>query len=163
MGIIRKKIIGRAGDFPFFLSNHWYLLSDPFINCIISFFKEQKETLNTALIHLYSGVSMRRDVHVGLISTIFVMLFIAACFAGCTNQAPTATPTVAPTTAAPVVTATPAAPAANITVSAPAANTTAAASVANVTVAAPAGNVTAAAPAANATAVAPTGGPGRTN
>jgi tungstate transport system substrate-binding protein len=43
---------------------------------------------------------MRRDVHVGLISTMFVMLFLAACFAGCTSQAPAATPTAAPTTAA---------------------------------------------------------------
>ena len=44
---------------------------------------------------------MRRDVHVGLISTVFVMLFLAVCFAGCTSQAPAATPTVAPTTAEP--------------------------------------------------------------
>lgn len=48
---------------------------------------------------------MRRDVHVGLISTVFVMLFLAACFAGCTSQTPattpTAAPTAAPTTAAP--------------------------------------------------------------
>ena len=42
----------------------------------------------------------RRDVHVGLISTLFVMLFLAACFAGCTSQAPAATPTAAPTTVA---------------------------------------------------------------
>jgi tungstate transport system substrate-binding protein len=44
---------------------------------------------------------MRRDVHVGLISTLFVMLFLAACFAGCTSLAPAAaTPTAAPTAAA---------------------------------------------------------------
>jgi tungstate transport system substrate-binding protein len=43
---------------------------------------------------------MRRDVHVGLISTVFVMLFLAACFAGCTSQAPVATPTAVPTLAA---------------------------------------------------------------
>jgi hypothetical protein len=77
-----------------------------FINCLLSFFREQKETLNTVLIHIYLGIIMRRDVHVGLISTIFVMLFIAAGFAGCTSQAPTATPTAAPTTAAPAVNAT---------------------------------------------------------
>lgn len=50
-------------------------------------------------------ILMRRDVHVGLISTVFVMLFLAACFAGCTSQTPattpTAAPTAAPTTAAP--------------------------------------------------------------
>ena len=40
---------------------------------------------------------MRRDVYLGLISTMFVMLFLAACFAGCTSQAPAAaTPTAAP-------------------------------------------------------------------
>jgi tungstate transport system substrate-binding protein len=44
---------------------------------------------------------MRRDVHVGLISTIFVMLFLAACFAGCTSQTPAATPTAVPTAAGP--------------------------------------------------------------
>ncbi|MFA5267895.1 MAG: substrate-binding domain-containing protein [Methanoregula sp.] len=39
---------------------------------------------------------MRRDVYVGLTSTIFVLLFLAACFAGCTSQAPAAAaPTVA--------------------------------------------------------------------
>ncbi|MGB9177176.1 MAG: substrate-binding domain-containing protein, partial [Methanoregula sp.] len=43
---------------------------------------------------------MRRDVHVGLISTIFMMLFLAACFAGCTSQAPAANTTGAPTAAA---------------------------------------------------------------
>jgi tungstate transport system substrate-binding protein len=43
---------------------------------------------------------MSNDVHGGLISTIFVMLFLAACFAGCTSQAPAATPTAAPTVAA---------------------------------------------------------------
>jgi tungstate transport system substrate-binding protein len=43
---------------------------------------------------------MRRDVHVGLISTIFVMLFLAACFAGCTSETPAATPTAVPTAAA---------------------------------------------------------------
>jgi tungstate transport system substrate-binding protein len=43
---------------------------------------------------------MRRDVHVGLISTIFMMLFLAACFAGCTSQAPAANTTAAPTAAA---------------------------------------------------------------
>ena len=40
---------------------------------------------------------MRRDMHVGLISTLFVMLFLAACFAGCTSQAPAVTPTAVPT------------------------------------------------------------------
>jgi tungstate transport system substrate-binding protein len=44
---------------------------------------------------------MRRDAHVGLISTVFVMLFLAACFAGCTSQAPAATPSAAPAAAAP--------------------------------------------------------------
>ena len=44
---------------------------------------------------------MTKHVHVGLISTIVVMLFLAACLAGCTNQAPAATPTVAPTAAEP--------------------------------------------------------------
>jgi tungstate transport system substrate-binding protein len=45
---------------------------------------------------------MRRDVYAGLISTIFVLLFLAACFAGCTSQAPAATPTTAaPTVAGP--------------------------------------------------------------
>lgn len=43
---------------------------------------------------------MTKDVHVGLISTIFVMLFLAACFAGCTSQTPPATPTATPTAAA---------------------------------------------------------------
>jgi tungstate transport system substrate-binding protein len=52
---------------------------------------------------------MRRDVYVGLISTMFVMLFLAACFAGCTSQAPAATPTAA-ATAAPTAAATTAAP-----------------------------------------------------
>ena len=31
---------------------------------------------------------MTKSVHVGLISTVFVLLFLAACFAGCTSQAP---------------------------------------------------------------------------
>ena len=45
---------------------------------------------------------MRRDVYVGLTSTIFIMLFLAACFAGCTSQAPAAaTPTAAPAVAGP--------------------------------------------------------------
>jgi tungstate transport system substrate-binding protein len=44
---------------------------------------------------------MRRDVHVGFISTLFVMLFLATCFAGCTSQAPAATPTATPTVAEP--------------------------------------------------------------
>jgi tungstate transport system substrate-binding protein len=44
---------------------------------------------------------MRRDVYVGFISTMFVMLFLAACFAGCASQAPpAATPTAAPAAAA---------------------------------------------------------------
>lgn len=38
---------------------------------------------------------MRRDVYVGLTSTIFIMLFLAACFAGCTSQAPAAAVTQA--------------------------------------------------------------------
>jgi len=41
---------------------------------------------------------MRRDVYVGLISTMFVMLFLAACFAGCTSQAPATTPATAAVT-----------------------------------------------------------------
>jgi len=42
-----------------------------------------------------------RHVNVGLISTMFVVLFLAACFVGCTSQTPaTPTPTEAPTTAA---------------------------------------------------------------
>lgn len=45
---------------------------------------------------------MRRDVHVGLISTLCVMLFLAACFAGCTSQAPATTTTPAPATTAAV-------------------------------------------------------------
>jgi tungstate transport system substrate-binding protein len=40
-------------------------------------------------------------VYVGLTSTIFVLLFLAACFTGCTSQAPTATPTAAPAVAGP--------------------------------------------------------------
>ncbi len=48
---------------------------------------------------------MRRYVHVGLISTMFVLLFLAACFSGCTSQTPvssfTATPAAAVTAAAP--------------------------------------------------------------
>jgi tungstate transport system substrate-binding protein len=46
---------------------------------------------------------MRRDVYVGLTSTILVLLFFAACFAGCTSQAPATTPaaTAAPTVAGP--------------------------------------------------------------
>ncbi len=48
---------------------------------------------------------MTRNVHIGLISTVFIMLFLAACFAGCTGTAP-ATPTAAPTTA-PATTAEP--------------------------------------------------------
>ena len=61
---------------------------------------------------------MRRDVHVGFISTLFVMLFLAACFAGCTSQTPatTTTPTVAATTVAPVTNVTTIAAAANATV-----------------------------------------------
>jgi len=38
-------------------------------------------------------------VYAGLTSTIFVLLFLAACFAGCTNQAPAAPATAAPTAA----------------------------------------------------------------
>jgi tungstate transport system substrate-binding protein len=46
---------------------------------------------------------MTKRVHVGLISTLFVLLFLAACFAGCTSQAPTATaaPTAVATQAGP--------------------------------------------------------------
>ena len=43
---------------------------------------------------------MRRDLHLGLISTVFIILFLAACFTGCTGQAQTATPTAVPTAAA---------------------------------------------------------------
>jgi hypothetical protein len=128
-----------------------------------SFFNKQKETLNNVLIHPYPGVSMRRDVYVGLTSTLFVLLFIAVCFAGCTSQAPAAKSTAAPTTAVPVVTATTAAPAVNATTIAPAANATAASPAVNATAITPAANVTATAPVVNATSVAPTGGPGRTN
>ena len=42
---------------------------------------------------------MRRDVYAGLTSTILVLLFFAACFAGCTSQAPAAPVTAAPTAA----------------------------------------------------------------
>jgi tungstate transport system substrate-binding protein len=52
---------------------------------------------------------MRRDVHVGLISTMFVMLFLAACLAGCTSQTPATNPTAVPT-AAPTAAATTAEP-----------------------------------------------------
>ena len=45
---------------------------------------------------------MTKDVHVGLISTVFVMLFLAASFAGCTGQAPATTPTAATTVAEPM-------------------------------------------------------------
>ncbi len=51
---------------------------------------------------------MTKNVHVGLIAAVFVLLFLVSCFAGCTSQAPTtpaATPattlTAAATTAAP--------------------------------------------------------------
>jgi molybdate/tungstate transport system substrate-binding protein len=43
---------------------------------------------------------MRRDVYVGLISTMFVLLLFAACFAGCTSQAPATTATPVPATTA---------------------------------------------------------------
>jgi len=62
----------------------------------------EKETLNSVLIYPYAGVIMRRDVYVGLTSTLFVLLFLAACFAGCTSQAPApATPAAATTSAGP--------------------------------------------------------------
>jgi tungstate transport system substrate-binding protein len=56
---------------------------------------------------------MTNRVHGGLISTLFVLLFIAACFAGCTSQAPatpvaTASATAAPEAAATQAPATPA-------------------------------------------------------
>jgi tungstate transport system substrate-binding protein len=51
---------------------------------------------------------MRRDVYVGLISTMFVILFLAACFAGCTSSAPASQQTPV-TTVAGAVTAAPAA------------------------------------------------------
>ena len=51
---------------------------------------------------------MRKNVHVGLIAAVFVLLLLATCFAGCTSQTPTTpvtttvtTPTVVTTTAAP--------------------------------------------------------------
>lgn len=40
---------------------------------------------------------MTKRVHVGLISTVFVLLLLAACFAGCTSQAPVTPATAAPT------------------------------------------------------------------
>ena len=58
--------------------------------------------MKSILVNLYAGIIMRRDVHVGLISTVFVMLFLAACFAGCTSQAPATTTTPAPATTAAV-------------------------------------------------------------
>jgi PBP1b-binding outer membrane lipoprotein LpoB len=130
---------------------------------LFPFFKKQKETLNNVSIDPYPGVSMRRDVYMRLTSTLVVLLFVAICLAGCTNQAPAVVPTAAPTTAAPVVTITVAAPDVNVTANASAANVTIAAPGVNVTAAAPAANVTAAAPVVNATSAAPTGGPGRTN
>jgi len=36
---------------------------------------------------------MTKRVHVGLISTVFILLLLAACFAGCTSQTPTTTAT----------------------------------------------------------------------
>lgn len=109
-----------------------------------SFFRDQKETLNTVLTHIYLGIIMRRDVHVGLISIIFVMLFIAACFAGCTSLAPTTNPATAPTAAAKVLNQQGVAVIVAVTTAAPVANVTAAAPAANITAAAPAANVTAA-------------------
>ncbi|PKL69922.1 MAG: tungsten ABC transporter substrate-binding protein [Methanomicrobiales archaeon HGW-Methanomicrobiales-1] len=47
---------------------------------------------------------MTKNVHVGFIAAVFVLLFLVTCFAGCTSQttpAPAATPTVVATTAAP--------------------------------------------------------------
>jgi tungstate transport system substrate-binding protein len=43
---------------------------------------------------------MTKRVHAGLISTVFVLLFLAACFAGCTGQAPATPASAAPTAAA---------------------------------------------------------------
>jgi tungstate transport system substrate-binding protein len=43
---------------------------------------------------------MTNRVHAGLISTVFVLLLLAACFAGCTSQAPATPATAAPTAAA---------------------------------------------------------------
>ena len=43
---------------------------------------------------------MTKRVHVGLISIVFVILFLAACFAGCTGKTPAATPATAVPTAA---------------------------------------------------------------
>jgi len=43
---------------------------------------------------------MTKRVHIGLISTVFVVLLLAVCFAGCTSQAP-ATPATPAATAAP--------------------------------------------------------------
>jgi tungstate transport system substrate-binding protein len=56
--------------------------------------------LNSILIHPYSGVILRKDVYGGLISTMFVMVFLVTLFAGCTSQVPAATPTAALPTAA---------------------------------------------------------------
>lgn len=46
---------------------------------------------------------MKRRVYGGLVSTMIVLLLLAVWFAGCTSQAPAATPAAAPTTAGPVV------------------------------------------------------------
>ena len=46
---------------------------------------------------------MKRDVYGGLVSTMVVLLLLAVWFAGCTSQAPAATPAAAPTAAGPVV------------------------------------------------------------
>jgi tungstate transport system substrate-binding protein len=47
---------------------------------------------------------MKRNVHVGFIAAVFVLLFMVTCFAGCTSQTtptPAATPTVAAASSAP--------------------------------------------------------------
>jgi tungstate transport system substrate-binding protein len=48
---------------------------------------------------------MTRDVYGGLVSTIFVLLFVTACFAGCAGQPPAATPANVPATAQATTTA----------------------------------------------------------
>ena len=51
---------------------------------------------------------MTKNMHVPFIAAVFLLLFLAACFAGCTSQTPV-TPVTTPT-AAPTAVATTAAP-----------------------------------------------------
>jgi tungstate transport system substrate-binding protein len=43
-------------------------------------------------------VNMTKRVHVGLMSAVFILLFLVTCFAGCTTQTPAATPAPVATT-----------------------------------------------------------------